>query len=190
MNPAFIVDGFTELTIIQKLCPNQPIKRSINGKDVSLKRTAAEIVTIIRVLNNRNYPIVILTDREKRADDFLTVAAELKREVVEQLATKNMTADIRIGVADRMIENWLLADADALGNPSEIPTETDGLGGKGLMRKIMPTYSETVDGPALFFKADPAKIYENSPSFKHFVDQLEDLNCPYLDFDKNKTPSV
>lgn len=190
MNPAFIVDGFTEQTIIQQLCPKRPIKRCINGKDVSLKRMAAEIVTIIRVLNNRNYPIVILTDREKRADSFLTVAAELKREVVEQLATKNVVADIRIGVADQMIENWLLADADALGNSLEIPSETDGLGGKGLMRKIMPTYSETVDGPALFFKADPSKMYENSPSFKHFVNQLEDLECPYLNFDKKETPSV
>lgn len=184
MNPAFIVDGFTELTIIQKLCPNQPIKRSINGKDVSLKRTAAEIVTIIRVLNNRNYPIVILTDREKRSDDFLTIVAELKREILEQLASKNMTADIRIGIADRMIENWILADAEALDNPPEIPAETDDFGGKGLMKKIMPTYSETADGPALFFKANPAKMYENSPSFKHFADQLEDLNCPYLDFEK------
>ena len=185
MNPAFIVDGFTEQIIIQQLCPNRPIKRSINGKDVSLKRTAAEIVTIIRVLNNRYYPIVILTDREKRPDDFLTVATALKREIDEQLTSKNIAADIRVGVADRMIENWLLADAEALDNPLGIPTETDGFGGKGLMKKIMPTYSETVDGPALFFKADALKMYENSPSFKHFVNQLEDLNCPYLDFEKS-----
>jgi hypothetical protein len=189
MNPAFIVDGFTELTIIQKICPNRPIRRSINGKDVSLKRTAAEIVTIIRTMNNRYYPIIILTDREKRPDDFLTVAAELNREVVEQLATKNVVADIRIGVADRMIENWILADANALGNHAEIPAETDGFGGKGLMKRIMD-YSETVDGPKLFLKADASKMYENSPSFKHFVDQLGDLNCPYLDFEKKEDPSV
>ncbi len=190
MNPAFIVDGFTEQLIIQQLCPNRPIRRSINGKDVSLKRAAAEIVAIIRRLNNRNYPIIILTDREERPDSFLTMATELKREILEQLPSINKPADIRIGVADRMIENWILADAEALGNAPEIPPETDGLGGKGLMKKIMPTYSETVDGSALFFKADVSKMYENSPSFKHFVNQLEDLNCPYLDFDKKEDPSV
>jgi Domain of unknown function (DUF4276) len=185
MNPAFIVDGLTERNIIHKLCPGCPIKPSMNGKDVSLKRMAEGIVVIIRALNNRNYPIVVITDREQRPHDFLTMATELKREILEQLPSINKPVDIRIGVADRMIENWILADADALGNPPEIPAETDGLGGKGLMRKIMPTYSETVDGSDLFFKADARKMYEKSPSFKHFVDQLEDLNCSYLDFDKS-----
>jgi hypothetical protein len=185
MNPAFIVDGLTERRIIQKLCPGRPINLSMNGENVSLKAMAAKIVALIRNMNNVYYPIVIVTDREKRADGFLTIAAELRLEIVEQLASKNMTVDIRIGVADRMIENWILADADALGNPPEIPPETDGLGGKGLVKRIMPTYSETVDGPDLFFKADASKMYENSPSFRHFVDQLEDLDCPYLDFDKS-----
>jgi Domain of unknown function (DUF4276) len=184
MNPAFIVDGFTELNILRKLCPNQPIKRSINGKDVSLKRAAEEIVTIIRVLNNRNYPIVILTDREKRNDDFLKVANDLKQEVVKLFAEKGIVVDIRVGVADRMIENWILADADALGNHPEIPTETDGISGKSWIKKVKTNYSETADGPDLFLKADALKIYKQSPSFKHFVDQLKDLDCFYLNFNE------
>jgi hypothetical protein len=184
MNPAFIVDGFTELNILRKLCPKQPIKRSINGKDVSLKRAAEEIVTIIRVLNNRNYPIVILTDREKRSDDFKKVADDLRQEVVKLLAEKGIVMDIRIGVADRMIENWILADADALGNPVELPMETDGLGGKSWMKNIKPTYSETADGPDLFLNANARKIYAQSPSFRHFADQLKDLDCFYLNFNQ------
>ena len=144
MNPAFIVDGFTELNILHKLCPNQPIKRSINGKDVSLKR----------------------------------------QEITEVLAKKGIVMDIRIGVADRMIGNWILADADALNNHPEIPTETDGISGKSWMKKIKTNYSETADGPDLFLKADALKIYEQSPSFKHFVDQLKDLDCFYLNFNK------
>lgn len=184
MNPAFIVDGFTELNILRQLCPNQPIKRSINGKDVSLKRAAEEIVAIIRVLNNRNYPIVILIDKEKRSDDFKKVAADLKHEIVELLTKKSIVADIRIGVADRMIENWILADADALDNPPEMPTETDGISGKTWMKKLKPTYSETADGPEWFMKADARKIYAQSPSFRHFVDQLRDLDCFYLNFNQ------
>jgi Domain of unknown function (DUF4276) len=182
MNPAFIVDGFTELNILRQLCPNQPIRRSINGKDVSLKKAAEQIVAIIRLLNNRNYPIVILTDREKRNDDFVKIANDLKREIDEALAKKEIVMDIRIGVADRMIENWILADADALNNHPEIPTETDGISGKSCMKKVKPNYSETADGPDLFLKADALKIYAQSPSFKHFVDQLKDLDCFYLNF--------
>jgi hypothetical protein len=184
MNPAFIVDGFTELNILQRICPNQPIRRSINGKDVSLKRAAEQIVAIIRALNNRNYPIVILTDREKRTDDFLKIANDLKQEVIKLLAEKDIVVDIRVGVADRMIENWILADADALGNHNEIPTETDGISGKSWLKKVKPNYSETADGPDLFLKADALKMYNQSPSFKHFVDQLKDLDCFYLDFDE------
>jgi hypothetical protein len=96
MNPAFIVDNFTELNILRKLCPNQPIKRSINGKNVSLKRAAEELFAIIRALNNRNYPIVILTDREKRNDDFLKVVNDLKQEINEALAKKGIVINIRI----------------------------------------------------------------------------------------------
>lgn len=184
MNPAFIVDGLTEKNILEKLCPGKSIRLSINGKDVSLKKMAEKIVTIIRALDNRNYPIVILTDREKRNDDFLKVANDLKQEVVKILKEKNIDVDIRIGVADRMIENWILADADALNNHPEIPTETDGISGKSWMKKLKPNYSETADGPDLFLKADALKIYEQSPSFKHFVDQLKDLDCFYLNFNK------
>jgi hypothetical protein len=184
MNPAFIVDGFTELNILQRICPNQPIRRSINGKDVSLKRAAEQIVAIIRALNNRNYPIVILTDREKRNDDFLKVANDFKHEINEALAKKGIAMDIRIGVADKMIENWILADAEALDNPLEIPSETDGISGKSWLRKIKPNYSETADGPDLFLKADALKMYNQSPSFKYFVEQLKDLDCFYLNFIK------
>lgn len=184
MNPAFIVDGFTELNILRKLCPNQPIKRSINGKNVSLKRAAEEIVAIIRLLNNRNYPIVILTDREKRSDNFMKVADDLKDEIVKILAEKGINLDIRVGVADKMVENWILTDANALNNPPEIPTETDGISGKTWMKKLKPTYSETADGPEWFIKADAQKIYANSPSFRHFIDQLKDLDCFYLNFNQ------
>ncbi len=184
MNPAFIVDGFTEKNILEKLCPGQPIRLSINGKDVSLKKAAEKIVAIIRLLNNRNYPIVILTDREKRSDDFKKVADDLKQEVIKLLAEKQIVMDIRVGVADRMIENWILGDADALGNPPELPTEIDGLAGKSWMKKIIPNYSETADGPDLFLKADGRKTYAQSPSFKHFIDQLKDLDCFYLNFNK------
>ena len=126
-------------------------------------------MAIIRILNNRNYPIVILTDREKRSDDFVKFADDLKTEIVSELAKKGISLDIRVGVADRMIENWILADADVLGNPPQLPTKTDGLVGKSWMKNIQPRYSETTDGPSLFLKADAQKIYAQSPIFRHLL---------------------
>jgi 4-alpha-glucanotransferase len=65
----------------------------------------------------------------------LKFANDLKHEINEALAKKGIVMDVRIGVADRMIENWFLADADALDNHLEIPTETDSISGKSWIKK-------------------------------------------------------
>lgn len=180
-NPAFIVDGFTEVQILKKICPNSPIKRTdLNGKDVTIPAMARKIASHIRLLK-RNYPIVILVDLEKRKMTFEEMALQLRNEIENQ-GINNI--DFRIGVADRMIENWILADWDTLmfnlNLSEEKPEFTDGIGGKAKMKKLIPNYGETADGVSHFLKANSLDIYENSPSFKHFADQLKDLNCYWL----------
>jgi len=107
INPAFIVDGFTEKLIIQQLCPGRPISRTdLNGKNVTLDAIAKKIASLIRLFNNRNYPIVVLIDKEERDKSV--------REIIDSLHSKLeengiVDCDVRIGVADRMIENWILA---------------------------------------------------------------------------------
>ncbi len=50
-NPAFIVDGFTEMDILTKICPKSPIKRTdLNGKDVTINAMAKKIASHIRLL--------------------------------------------------------------------------------------------------------------------------------------------
>ncbi len=153
-NPAFIVD----MEILKKICPNSPTKRTdLNGKDASINAMAKKIASHIRLLKN-NYPIVVLVDLEKREITFEEMALELRNEIENQ-GVNNI--DFRIGVADRIIENWILA-------------------GKAKMKKLIPDYSETSDGVNYFLKANSSIIYENSPSFKHLADQLRDLNCYWM----------
>ncbi len=120
-------------------------------------------------------------DLEKREITFEEMALQLRNEIENQ-GVNNI--DFRIGVADRMIENWILADWDTLMlnlNLSEgKPEFTDGIGGKAKMKKLIPDYGETSDGVNYFLKANSSIIYENSPSFKHFVDQLKDLKCYWM----------
>ena len=84
-NPAFIVDGFTELKIIQNICPGRPVKRTdCNGKDVELDAIAKKIALHIRLLGNRYYPIIILVDKENRNISFEDMAEQLRQKLIEE----------------------------------------------------------------------------------------------------------
>lgn len=182
-NPAFIVDGFTEFRIIQKLCPRQPVRRTdLNGRDVTIKAMALKIASIIRLLGNRYYPIVILTDKEERNINFADMSTSLRTELISAGVTDQ---DLRIGVADRMLESWIIADwFNLTGQNENEPEATDGMHGTSIIKRIKGSYDKVVDGVDLFCSCDLAKIYAKSPSFRHFADQLENINCSYLQFDK------
>lgn len=183
INPAFIVDGFTEKLIIQHLCPGKPISRTdLNGKNVTLDAIAKKIASLIRLFNNRHYPIVVLIDKEERTQSV--------HEIIDSLHTKLeengiVGCDVRIGVADRMIENWILADWDCL-EPKNVnkPLITEGINGAAAIRKLKGSYSKTTDGVELFLSANQQTIYHQSESYRCFADKLVDLNCEYINFEK------
>ena len=178
-NPAFIVDGFTEKLIIQRICPGQPISRTdLNGRNVSIQAIGKKIASLIRLFNNRNYPIIIIVDKEERDISREQMIEELE---VEIIANGINDCDFRIGVADRMIENWIIADWESLTNNGVgKPAITDGLNGASIIKKIKGSYGKTTDGVELFLSADQSTIYENSTSFKDFADKLNDIGCEYI----------
>jgi hypothetical protein len=182
-NPAFIVDGFTELKIIQRLCPGKPVSRTdLNGKDVTLKAIAKRIASLIKLFGDRHYPIVILIDKEQRDIAFNEMAKQIGDELRNEHKLTNQ--DLRIGVADRMIENWIIADWETFAGEMESPKNMEGTNGTAEIKRIKGSYGKTTDGVKLFLQARQEKIYENSPSYKHFINQLVDIDCHHLKFDK------
>ncbi|EKE05301.1 MAG: hypothetical protein ACD_19C00364G0002 [uncultured bacterium] len=180
-NPAFIVDGFTEKLIIQKLCPGKPISRTdLNGKNVTIDAIAKKIASLIRLFNNRFYPIIILIDKEERDQSITEIIDCLNQKLRDNGI---VSCDFRIGVADRMIENWIIADWDCLGS-REFPQPecTEGINGSSMIRRVKGSYSKTTDGVELFLSANQQRIYENSESFRTFIDKISDLSCNYLNF--------
>ena len=179
-NPAFIVDGFTEKLIIQQLCPGRPISRTdLNGKSVTIDAIAKKIASLIRIFNNRNYPIVILIDKEDRQESTREIAMLL----YEKLSEQNINCpDLRIGVADRMIENWIIADWKVLDVKEEKPSKTDGLNGASVIKKLKGSYNKTTDGVEMFLNTDPREVYNSSESYREFVNKLDDLKCEYFNF--------
>jgi hypothetical protein len=177
-NPAFIVDGHTELRVIQRMCPGKSISRTdLNGKTVTISSIAKKISNLIKILNNRYYPIIILVDREQRSEDTQTLKQELHSKLVE---LGHSSDDIRVFFADRMFENWILADWSVLETTVSKPSVTDGLNGSSVLRTQIGNYSKTADCVELFLKCNYAVIYNNSPSFRDLVDSISDIQCRAL----------
>ena len=178
-NPAFIVDGFTEKLIINRICPGKPVRRTdLNGKSVTIQAIANKVHSLIRLLGNRHYPIVIVIDREQRKEDCKTISATL----LAELKTKGLSdQDIRVSVADRMLENWIIADWDCLNVNKSKPNSIEGSRGAGIIKSTLGQYNKTTDGVDLFLKANPSVIYEQSESFRQFADGLTGINCNYLE---------
>ena len=182
-NPAFIVDGQTEKKIIQALCPNQPVKiLGCNGKDVSYAAAAKKAASLIRLLN-KNYPIIILFDREERTDSSTQIAGKLFEAIISQGV---QPVDLLIGVPDRMLENWMLSDIDAVNRhykSSFLTLSPDGINGKNHMKFLTDGhegYYETTDGPQIFCKCNPKTMAQISPSFFDFLNKIGSLDCSWL----------
>lgn len=179
-SPAFIVDGFTEKLVLGKLCPGRPVSRTdLNGKSVTIEAIAKKIASLIRLFNNRHYPIIIIIDREQRSEECQDLAKSLFQKLLE-LGISNQ--EIRICFADRMFENWIIADWEILECEKNKPENTDGLRGSAEIKKIKGSYTKTTDGVELFLKCNLETVYNNSPSFRNFVDSIKDINCKHLDF--------
>lgn len=180
--PAFFVDGQTEQRVLQRICPGKPIRViGCNGHTVALEAIAKRLKTHITLLNNRHYPVVVLIDRETRESS----ASEIKEQLEAELNKLDLKVEIIVGVCDRMIENWMLGDQknflNQIGRKNRLKeSEFEGLKGKSVVKKYFPEYHETTDGVNFLASADPKEIYKNSPSFRSFVNALEEIECHWL----------
>ncbi|MFE0757201.1 hypothetical protein ACFW16_24795 [Inquilinus sp. NPDC058860] len=182
--PAFIVDGHLEFSILQAICKDSPLRRlNTNGDSVVVSKMAEKAAPVIRLLGNRYYPVYIVSDREDREESCEAMEAQYLSEL--KLRGIDIT-QIKIVFCDRMIENWIIADVEMIrGEYGDCVSagETEGCDGKTKLRQIMSgaqeRYSETVHGLRLFKRCNPARIAENSPSFRKLVLALED-RCEWL----------
>ena len=139
INPCFIVDGQMEQTIINHFCPDKPVRLlNCNGRDVSIEAAAKKAASLIRLMK-RNYPVVLIFDREKRVDTSEQIAQKLQEEI-QKCGINNI--ELIIGVPDKMMENWILADINSINSYLEVNEEQnvfEGTGGKSKIKQIINT---------------------------------------------------
>lgn len=167
----FIVEGLMEKQIIQEVCEGQPVRTFNNGRDVAPRALAKQAATLIKLMKHAN-PVIIVFDREKRPES----CQELTESFLEAIEEYNISRErVIVGVADRMIENWILA-CSAARQRYGITFETEGCHGKHKLSEILNKsgkhYHERTIGVELFLAIDKYSAMRNSISFKLFAEAL------------------
>ena len=81
-----------------------------------------------------------------------------------------------------MIENWIIADYELIGELTSKPNDTDGCNGSSVIKKEVGSYSKVIDGVQLLQEKNKSVVYNNSKSYRSFINLLNGIDCDYLDF--------
>jgi hypothetical protein len=102
-----LVEGHTEAHFIEATYANAIVQRPFpNGKDVAIDVIVESIVDALETVGGSIKKVVVLLDRERREAS----AAEIAGRIISELTHKCPSRKIYVGVSDRQIENWILAD--------------------------------------------------------------------------------
>jgi hypothetical protein len=159
-----------EQMFVQHICPAAKVQLiNCNGDDVQLGAIANRLASLIRLLKQRWTPIVIIIDREERSDAASAVAKTL----LDLLRARQIQDEIILGVADRNMETWILADKTVLTKlrPKLDPKSYEGEDGKRVLKEWLKPYHETVQGVDLLKQCSPARM-SRSASFRTFFGEL------------------
>ena len=184
--PAFLVEGDLEQMFVQNVCPKVPVQKiGLNGESVSLAAIAKRVGTLGRLLQKKGYrPLVIVFDRERRS----VTCQEIEEDLRTHLVAEDITTELIIGIPDRDIENWILADHEMFAtctgaNSSDCEGPFEGAKGKAKIRELLPkggSYVETIEGVAWLKKCRPRQMAARSASFSRFAEALRGLGCWWL----------
>lgn len=179
--PAFFVDGYTELRAIQQICPGSTIRRlDTNGITVKMSAIAKAINVHFRLLNNRNYPIIVMIDREGREENCEVLIEQLKNCLKEIGLPLDQ---FYFGMCDRMIENWIIADHELMAlRFGKNMGASEGAHGKATLKSLFSAdlpYQETIHGVELLVEAKASNIAANSKSFAGFRGDFP-VDCEWM----------
>lgn len=174
----FLVEGHLEQKFIQNICPKKIVRRlQCNGSEVKPAAIAKRITSQCNLLRGRYRYFIVIIDKEDRNCS----PSEFEQQIQEELRKNNNTENVIIGVPDRMIENWILADINTVNrycNPP-IPANSsfEGENGKSILSQHMNRYHSTTIGVEMLHKCNPSSM-KNSHSFSIFFEKItQTIDC-------------
>lgn len=182
--PAYLVEGDLEQKFIQNICQGSPVQKiNCNGDETSLDAIAKRVGSLGRLLHKRHSPLIVVFDREGRSE----TSEEIEIALAEKLKSEKLEVPVIIGVPDRNIESWILADPYSFNESANVAIPPDsnfeGKCGKASIKKILngkSNYVETIHGVKWLKSSRAIEIQKNSPSFRRLATTLSKLECWWL----------
>lgn len=178
-----IVDGYCEKEAFPAQMQSKCVvrRRQSNGNCVSLLQIANECANLLRALEGRRCrKLLIVVDREDRP----ITAQEMADQLIVMISAKVSVA-FKLVVADRMFENWLLADIEAVAGKyandfsavANTPTN-EGSNGKTRFKQLMKKpYSYCPGVAKKYYSSIRIPVAErNSLSFRSWIAALNALS--------------
>jgi hypothetical protein len=182
MSAAFVVEGETEVAILQKMCGYKMSIRKfeMNGKRVNARKVAEKIQFFYKLDNNKSYPLIFILDVEKRNE----TADEYQNLIENEFSSLSIPKDqVKLYLADRNLESWLAPFIDDKGNDITkpvLPNLFEGkLTGNNYLKNSISNYDKITMGGRIFKNLDKSYLATISPSFKSLYRGLSPL-CPQL----------
>lgn len=129
--------------------------------------------------------IVILIDKENRQDCTVELVRSIEREASERLAKLDPEARVQVVLKISCLENWLVADPEALRNLTglferierverQVENRADSLNALELLKSCsrQKSYDKPRGAVAICKKLDPQRAAANSRSFRKLLKTL------------------
>jgi hypothetical protein len=202
MKIGFIVDGMAEYHALPSLLSRvktpatlvtQPLRAGMQPYG-SPAKIARDALPGLRILVTRKVDLVVLLiDRENRSECSNEMAEEISQELMKRCSHEGLKIKIVVVVKDRMFENWLVADTDAIQRlPKRFkwskksisaitPNKADKVDASELLKTAAmgSVYDKVQDAQKILQIADPMLVGANSRSFRRFLRAV--MNPTYKD---------
>jgi hypothetical protein len=170
---AALVEGHTEHHFVSATYPKVIVQRCLpNGISVDLGLIVSTIRDQSEILQGDIKRVIVLFDREGREMSCKEIAST----VAKELATVCSGRTYYIGVSDRVIENWIVADEDQMkqfyGN-DEYFYPGDGTNGKKILRDLHGSELAPRDKAVILKSCSARSAKARSQSLGDFIDSID-----------------
>lgn len=169
-----LVEGHAETHFVNATYANAIVQRPFpNGDNVDLSLIIDAINDRLETVGNEITKVLVLLDRERRAQP----AADVAIHIIEAVREKHPHRSLYVGVSDREFENWILADVEhmiAHTNIHNYAYPGDGCGGKHVLKQLTAGVDLGYRDKALLLKSSYcSRMRPRSPSFDRFAASID-----------------